>query len=65
MLQKPLLALLLVKYNSLSADLEADLDAESSKGLNELKESAPKLEPEAVQRTSIEQEEQRVIMQLE
>ena len=37
---------------SLSADLEADLDAESSKGLNELKESAPKLEPEAVQRAS-------------
>ena len=37
---------------SLSADLEADLDAESSKGLNELKESAPKMEPEAVQRAS-------------
>ena len=37
---------------SLSADLEADLDAESSKGLNELKESAPKLEPEAVLRAS-------------
>ena len=37
---------------SLSADLEADLDSESSKGLNELKESAPKLEPEAVQRAS-------------
>jgi tetratricopeptide (TPR) repeat protein len=37
---------------NLSADLEADLDAESSKGLNDLKESAPKLEPEAVQRAS-------------
>ena len=37
---------------SLSADLEADLEAESSKGLNELKESAPKMEPEAVQRAS-------------
>ena len=37
---------------SLSADLEADLDAESSKGLNELKESAPVMEPEAVQRAS-------------
>ena len=37
---------------SLSADLEADLDSESSKGLNELKESAPQLEPEAVQRAS-------------
>ena len=37
---------------SLSADLEADLDSESSKGLNELKKSAPKMEPEAVQRAS-------------
>jgi tetratricopeptide (TPR) repeat protein len=36
----------------LSADLEADLDSESSKGLNELKKSAPKMEPEAVQRAS-------------
>ena len=37
---------------SISSELEADLDSESSKGLNELKESAPQLEPEVVQRAS-------------
>ena len=37
---------------SISSELEADLDSESSKGLNELKEAAPQLEPEVVQRAS-------------
>ena len=37
---------------SISADLEAELEAESSKGLTDLKKRAPKLTPEAVQRVS-------------